>query len=139
MSIKGPTLEFYGIGVLLRGNFMIPKTYRRIVLAHRPPGEPAETDFRIEEVATPEPGARQVLVRVIYLSLDPYMRGRMRNVASYAAPVGIGEVMPGGAVGEVVASLHPNFKQGDIIEDRLGWQEYAIGDAATMRKLDPSI
>jgi NADPH-dependent curcumin reductase CurA len=105
---------------------MIPKTYRRIVLAHRPRGGPAETDFRVEEVATLEPGARQVLVRVIYLSLDPYMRGRMRDVASYAAPVGIGEVMPGGAVGEVVVSRHPNFKQGDIIEDRLGWQSHCV-------------
>ena len=77
----------------------------------------------------PEPGPRQVLVRVVYLSLDPYMRGRMRDAASYAAPVGIGEVMTGGTVGEVVKSNHPDFKVGDIVEDRLGWQEYAIGPA----------
>ena len=72
---------------------MITKTHRRVVLARRPPGEPSETDFRIEEVAVPEPGSGQVLVRVIYLSLDPYMRGRMRDAASYAAPVGIGTAL----------------------------------------------
>jgi NADPH-dependent curcumin reductase CurA len=81
---------------------MIPKTHRRIVLARRPPAEVAETDFRIEEVAVPEPGLGQILVRVIYLSLDPYMRGRMRDLPSYAAPVGLGEVMTGVTVGEVV-------------------------------------
>ena len=67
-----------------------PKTFRRVVLVRRPPGEPAESDFRVEEAATPAPGPNQVLVRVIYLSLDPYMRGRMRDAASYAAPVGLG-------------------------------------------------
>jgi len=117
---------------------MIPQTCRRVVLARRPPGEPAETDFRIEEIPVPEPGPGQVLVRVIYLSLDPYMRGRMRDVASYAAPVGIGEVMAGGTVGEVVKSNHPQLKVGDIVEDRLGWQEYAVG-GATLRKIDPSL
>jgi len=118
---------------------MIPKTHRRIVLARRPPAEVAESDFRIEEVATPEPGPRQVLVRVVYLSLDPYMRGRMRDAASYAAPVQLGEVMTGGTVGEVVQSSHPDFKVGDIVEDRLGWQEYAVGPGPAMRKVDASI
>jgi NADPH-dependent curcumin reductase CurA len=117
---------------------MIPNSHRRIVLTRRPPGEPSETDFRIEEVPVPEPGPREVLVRVIYLSLDPYMRGRMRDAASYATPVGIDEVMTGGTVGEVVKSNHPNFKVGDIVEDRLGWQEYAIG-GSTLRKVDPSL
>ncbi|HWB44614.1 MAG TPA: NADP-dependent oxidoreductase [Hyphomicrobiaceae bacterium] len=118
---------------------MLPKTYRRVVLARRPPGEVSESDFRIEEAPLPEPGPRQVLVRVIYLSLDPYMRGRMRDAASYAAPVQIGEVMTGGTVGEVVKSNHPDYKVGDIIEDRLGWQEYAIGPGPAMRKIDPSL
>jgi len=118
---------------------MIPKTCRRIVLARRPPAEPAESDFRIEEVPVPQPGPGQVLVRVIYLSLDPYMRGRMRDAASYAAPVGIGEVMTGGTVGEVVASNHTGFKVGDIVEERLGWQEYALSGGATLRKIDPSL
>jgi NADPH-dependent curcumin reductase CurA len=118
---------------------MIPKTHRRVVLARRPPAEVAEADFRVEEVPVPEPGPREVLVRVVYMSLDPYMRGRMRDAASYAAPVGIGEVMTGGTVGEVVKSNHPGFKVGDIVEDRLGWQEYAIGPGPAMRKVDATL
>ncbi len=117
----------------------IPKSYRRVVLVNRPPGEPAESDFRVEEVAMPEPRHGEVLVKVHYLSLDPYQRGRMREAASYAAAVGLGEVMTGGIVGEVVKSSHPVFKEGDIVEDRLGWQEYAIGGGATMRRVDPSL
>ena len=118
---------------------MIPKTHRRVVLVRRPPGEPAEADFRVEEAAVPEPGPREVLVRVVYLSLDPYQRGRMRDAASYAAPVGLGQVMTGGVVGEVVKSNHPDFAVGDIVEDRLGWQEYAIGGGPSLRKVDPKI
>lgn len=117
----------------------IPKTYRRVVLVRRPPGEPAESDFRVEEVATPQPRHGEVLVKVAYLSLDPYMRGRMRDAASYSAPVGLGEVMTGGIVGEVVASQNDAFKVGDIVEDRLGWQEYAIGGGPSMRKVDPAL
>jgi NADPH-dependent curcumin reductase CurA len=117
----------------------IPKTYRRVVLVRRPPGEPAESDFRVEEVAMPEPRHGEVLVKVAYLSLDPYQRGRMRDAASYASPVGLGEVMTGGIVGEVVKSSNPRFKEGDIVEDRLGWQEYAIGGAPSMRKVDASL
>lgn len=117
----------------------IPKTHRRVVLVRRPPGEPAESDFRVEEVPVPEPRHGEVLVKVHYLSLDPYQRGRMRDAASYASPVGLGEVMTGGTVGEVVASQHPDFKVGDIVEDRLGWQEYAIGGGPALRKVDPSL
>ncbi|MAI47155.1 MAG: NADP-dependent oxidoreductase [Hyphomicrobiaceae bacterium TMED74] len=114
-------------------------TYRRIVLKSRPPGEPSESDFALKEVPIPEIGPGQVLVRVLYLSLDPYMRGRMRDVASYAPPVGLGEVMTGGTVGQVVASNHPGLQVGDIVEDRLGWQEYGVGGGASMRKIDPSL
>jgi NADPH-dependent curcumin reductase CurA len=117
----------------------VPKTYRRVVLVRRPPGEPAESDFRVEEVPMPEPKHGEVLVKVAYLSLDPYQRGRMRDAASYAAPVGLGEVMTGGTVGAVVTSNNPRFAVGDTVEDRLGWQEYAIGGAASMRKVDPSL
>ena len=92
----------------------LPKSYRRVVLVRRPPGEPAESDFRVEEVPMPEPRHGEALVKVAYLSLDPYQRGRMREAASYAANVGLGEVMTGGVVGEVVASQHPGFKAGDI-------------------------
>lgn len=115
---------------------MIPNTHRRVVLVRRPPAEPAESDFRVEEAPVPEPGPREVLVRVVYLSLDPYQRGRMRDAASYAAPVALGEVMTGGTVGEVVKSNHPGFAIGDIVEDRLGWQEYAIGGGPSLRKVD---
>ena len=80
-----------------------------------------------------------MLVRVVYMSLDPYMRGRMRDAASYAAPVGIGDVMTGGTVGEVMKSNHPGFKVGDIVEDRLGWQEYALGPGPAMRKVDATL
>src|SRR5712671_3013559 len=118
---------------------MIPKTHRRVVLVRRPPGEPSESDFRVEEVAVPEPGPREVLVRVVYLSLDPYQRGRMRDAASYAAPVGLGEVMTGGVVGEVVTSQHSGFKVGDTVEGSLGWQEYAVGPGTALRKVDPSL
>jgi NADPH-dependent curcumin reductase CurA len=117
----------------------LAKTYRRVVLVRRPPGEPAESDFRVEEVPMPEPRYGEVLVKVAYLSLDPYQRGRMRDAASYAAAVGLGEVMTGGIVGEVVKSSNARFAVGDIVEDRLGWQEYAIGGGATMRKVDASL
>lgn len=118
---------------------MIPETCRRVVLVRRPAAEPSNEDFQIEEMAVPKPGPREVLVRVVYLSLDPYMRGRMRDAASYAPAVGLGEVMTGGTVGEVVQSNHPAYRVGDIVEDRLGWQEYAIGPGPAMRKIDPSI
>jgi NADPH-dependent curcumin reductase CurA len=116
----------------------IPATHRRIVLARRPPGEPVETDFRIEEVPVPEPGPGQFLARVVYLSLDPYMRGRMRDAKSYAAPVELGQVMTAGAVGQVVKSNHPDFQVGDIVEDTMGWQEYALGPGRAARRIDPA-
>jgi NADPH-dependent curcumin reductase CurA len=114
----------------------IPTYHRRVVLARRPPAEPVESDFRIEEVPVPEPGPGQFLSRVIYLSLDPYMRGRMRDARSYAPPVELGEVMTAGAVGEVVKSNHPHFQVGDIVEDSMGWQEYAVGPGRTARKIE---
>jgi NADPH-dependent curcumin reductase len=117
----------------------LPTTFRRVTLVRRPPGEPVETDFQVETAPMPATGPGQVLVRIIYLSLDPYMRGRMRDAASYAAPVGLGDVMPGGTVGEVVQSNHPGFRVGEIVEDRLGWQEYAVCNGATLRKIDPAI
>jgi NADPH-dependent curcumin reductase CurA len=129
-----------GLNVAWRQPIMsIPKSYRRVVLAGRPAGEPTEADFKIEDVPMPEPKHGEVLVKVAYMSLDPYMRGRMRQAASYAANVEIGDVMTGGVVGEVVKSLHPVFKVGDIVEESLGWQEYAIGGGPRMRKVDPSL
>src|SRR5712672_2213465 len=112
---------------------------KRIVLASRPVGEPRPSDFRIEEYAAPTPGPDQVLLRTIWLSLDPYMRGRMSDGPSYAQPVPIGGVMEGGTVSEVIASNNPAFTKGDIVLSRAGWQTYAISDGKGLAKIDPKI
>ena len=117
---------------------MIPTTHRRVCLAARPVGYPRESDFRLVEAAVPEPGAGEFLVRVVYLSLDPYMRGRMSDARSYVPPVALGDVMEGGTVGEVVRSTHPGFAVGDVVEGRLGWQEYAVSAGKGVRKVDPA-
>jgi NADPH-dependent curcumin reductase CurA len=111
---------------------------RRIVLASRPDGEPTLESFRLEMAPAPEPGAGEVLVRTRWLSLDPYMRGRMSPAKSYAKPVEIGEVMEGGTVGEVVASRNDAFREGDLVLGRSGWQEWAVSDGVGLRKLDPN-
>jgi len=110
----------------------------RIILAARPDGVPKKNDFRLVETPVPEPGKGEVVVRSIYLSLDPYMRGRMNDTKSYAKPVGIGEVMEGGVVGQIAASNNEKFAEGDIVFGYLGWQEYALSDGTGLRKLDPS-
>ena len=115
---------------------MMRNQNRKIVLAARPSGLPAEGDFRLVEEAMPEPGAGEVLVRGVYLSLDPYMRGRLNDAPSYAPPVGLGEVMVGGAVGEVMRSEDPGFAPGDVVEGPLGWQEYGVATASALRKVD---
>ena len=99
---------------------------RRIVLAARPHGEPNASHFRMEEGRVPHPGESEVLLRNRWLSLDPYMRGRMSAAKSYAEPVGIGEVMVGGTVSEVVASQHPDFAAGETVVAFGGWQDYAV-------------
>lgn len=117
----------------------IPASHRRIVLASRPQGMVSLENFRLEEVPVPEPGPGQILVRQVYQSLDPYMRGRMNDGPSYAPPVQIGEVMEAGGVGEVVASQHPDYKVGEIVEGRLGWQEYCVPGYERLRKVDTSL
>ena len=112
---------------------------RRIVLAARPTGEPQESDFRLDESGIAQPGPGQMLVRTIYLSLDPYMRGRMSAARSYAPPVEVGDVMVGGAVSEVIESQHADFRPGDLVEGRTGWQDYALSDGKGLRKVDPSL
>ncbi len=114
-------------------------TNTRILLASRPVGEPTGADFQIESAPIPDSGDGQVLLRTIYLSLDPYMRGRMRAGPSYAAALQIGEVMTGGAVAEVVESRAPGFAVGDIVNAHIGWQSHAVMDAADLRKVDPSL
>ena len=108
---------------------------RRIVLASRPQGAPKPDNFRLETTAMPQPGEGQIALKTLFLSLDPYMRGRMNDAASYAAPVGIGEVMTGEVVGRVTASQAAGFAEGDLVAGRTGWQEWAIGDAKSVRKL----
>lgn len=112
---------------------------RRIVLASRPQGAPTPENFRLETSAAPEPGEGQVLLKTLFLSLDPYMRGRMSDAPSYSPPVGIGEVMTGEVVGRVTASRAAGFAEGDLVAGRTGWQEWAIGDAKTVRKLPDTI
>jgi NADPH:quinone reductase len=117
----------------------MPQTNKQITLAARPKGMPKESDFKLIESPVPEPEAGQILVRMLYISVDPYMRGRMNDVKSYAPAVQIGEVMGGGAVGEVSASKNVRFQVGDAVEGFFGWQQYAISDGEGVRKLDPSL
>ena len=112
---------------------------RRIVLASRPVGAPTPDDFRLEESALPAPAAGQLLLRTLYLSLDPYMRGRMSDAPSYAAPVAVGEVMVGGTVSRVEASQHPDFQAGDLVLGQTGWQSHALSDGKGLVKLDPAM
>ena len=111
---------------------------RQIVLQSRPEGEPSESHFALNEAPAPEPGKGQFLARTIYLSLDPYMRGRMSDRASYARPAEPGQPMVGGTVGQVVRSNHPGFATGDSILGDWGWQEYGLSDGLGVRKLDPA-
>ena len=112
---------------------------KRVVLAARPVGEPKQADFRVEDYPIPTPGEGRVLVRTIWLSLDPYMRGRMSDGPSYATPVPIDGVMEGGTVNEVLASHHPGFAKGDIVLARSGWQTHALSDGKDLRKVDPQL
>jgi len=110
---------------------------RQIVLASRPDGAPVRANFDLRESAVPKPENGQVLLRTVYLSLDPYMRLRMEDAASYANPVKIGAVMVGGTVGRVIETLHPDFKVGDWVLGYVGWQDYALSDGTGLTVLDP--
>jgi len=116
----------------------MPDTTRRIVLARRPQGAPVPEDFRLEEAPLAPHGPGEVLARTVWLSLDPYMRGRMSEGPSYAAPVAVGGVMEAEVVGEVEASADPAFRAGDIVRGRGGWQSRFVLPAAQLRKVDPA-
>lgn len=107
----------------------------KVVLAARPEAGVRESDFRLEEAPVPQPAEGEVLVKVRWLSLDPYMRGRMNEGRSYAARVEIGDVMVGGTVGEIVASRHPKFAPGDRVVGLLGWQRYGLSDGRGLHPL----
>lgn len=108
---------------------------RRIVIDARPRGAPVPSDFRLEETPVPAPGEGQVLLRTLYLSLDPYMRGRMSEAPSYAPPLGLGEVMVGGTVGRVIASRNSAFHEGDLVLGNAGWQDYTLSDGSDLTPL----
>ena len=112
---------------------------KRVVLVSRPVGEPKASDFRVEPCPQPSPGEGEVLLRTIWLSLDPYMRGRMSDGPSYATPVPIGGVMEGGTVCEVIASNNPGFAKADIVLARAGWQTHALSDGKGLSRIDPKL
>ena len=124
---------------------MPPTTNRRVLLRSRPVGEPKPTDFEIVDAPLPAPGDGDILCRTVWLSLDPYMRGRMNDVKSYSAPVELGQPMVGGTVSEVVESRHPGFTAGDFVLGYGGWQTYHVARAGASPgpfgplKLDPRV
>ncbi len=111
-------------------------TYQHIVLASRPNGVVSVDNFRLESAPIPSISAGQVLVRNHYLSLDPYMRMRMEDLKSYAAPQALDAVMVGGTAGEVVASNNPKFAVGDKVVGMLGWSEMGVDDGSMLKKVD---
>jgi NADPH-dependent curcumin reductase CurA len=113
--------------------------WRKIILTKRPVGMPVETDFRIDESALSAPGDNEFLARVTHLSVDPYMRGRMREAASYAQPVALGEVMTGAGVARVIESRSARFAVGDYVTAITGWQTHFLSDGRGVRKLDPAV
>ncbi|EJG0026508.1 MULTISPECIES: NADP-dependent oxidoreductase [Vibrio] len=115
---------------------MTNATNRRIVLASRPHGAPTQENFRLEEVTKPTPREGEMLLRTVYLSLDPYMRGRMSDAESYADPVAIDDVMVGGTVCQVETSNHPDYEAGEwVLAYTVGWQDYAISTGEMVIKL----
>jgi NADPH-dependent curcumin reductase CurA len=112
---------------------------QRIVLASRPAGDAKASDFRLEEFAPPAPELGEVFLQTKWLSLDPYMRGRMIDGPSYAKPVALGAVMIGGTVSEVVTSKADGFTPGDIVLGQTGWQTHAVAKGDALRRLDASV
>ena len=113
-------------------------TQRSILLASRPTGAATLENFQLSETPVPQPAAGELLVRNIWMSLDPYMRGRMNAAKSYAAPNEVGQPMGGQGVGEVMASHHPDFASGDIVVGPFGWSTHALSDGTDLRKVDPA-
>lgn len=112
---------------------------RQITLASRPVGVPTPANFALVETPIPQPGEGQLLLRNLYLSLDPYMRGRMSDAESYAAPMAVGDVMVGGTVARVLASDDAQYRVGDLVLAYGGWQDYALSDGSSLSRLDPAM
>ncbi|HXA48728.1 MAG TPA: NADP-dependent oxidoreductase [Candidatus Acidoferrum sp.] len=117
----------------------VPSTNRQITLAARPVGLPKESDFALLESPLPQPGRGEALIQSLYLSVDPYMYGRVKGPTQVGKSVQVGEVMMGGVVGRVMASNDPRFAPEDIVEGMLGWQEYAVAPAKALRKIDTQV
>ena len=111
---------------------------RLVLLARRPNGAPVAEDFEHAQTDLPEPASGEMLLRTVYLSLDPYMRGRMNAEKSYADPVPVGGVMEGGTVSVVEKSNGGKFAEGDIVVGRAGWQDYMVSDGVSLSKVDPA-
>ena len=112
---------------------------KEIRLANRPKGMPTFDNFQFVDASMPQPGDGEVLLRTLYISVDPYLRGRMREGKSYIAPFEVGEVISSGVVGEVIESRAPAFQKGDIVTGMLGWRLHSIARAEELRKVDPRI
>ena len=112
---------------------------QRIVLNSRPIGKPIVDNFRLEELTASTPIEGQLLLKTLYLSLDPYMRGRLSDSASYAAPIEVGQVIVGGTVSRVEVSNHPAYHEGDLVLGQSGWQSHAVSDGTGLTKLDPEM
>lgn len=117
----------------------MPATLRQFRLAARPVGLPKESDFNLVELPIPALQSNEVLVRTLYLSVDPYMRGRITGIRTYADPVNIGDVMVGGAVGEIIESNSTGLQPGDFVAGYWGWQDHAVASASWLQKLDPRL
>jgi NADPH-dependent curcumin reductase CurA len=120
---------------------MSERQNRQIVLERRPVGEPREDDFKLVTTTIANPGEGEMLLKTLWLSLDPYMRGRMNDAKSYAPPVRLGGLMVGGTVSQVLASKIPEYQAGDVVSGNHGWQEFAIGRPGDDRldKVDPDL
>jgi NADPH-dependent curcumin reductase CurA len=112
---------------------------KEIRFANRPAGMPTLDTFQIVETETPQPNDGEVLVRSLYFSVDPYLRGRMREAKSYVAPFKLGDVITSGAVGEVIESRSPAFQSGDVVSGMLGWRLYNVAKANELHKVDPRL
>ncbi|MCC5803693.1 NADP-dependent oxidoreductase [Rossellomorea vietnamensis] len=118
---------------------MLPEKQQQIQLVSRPEGMPVKEDFLYKEIDVPQPSNGEVLVKTIYLSVDPYMRGRMSDAKSYVEPFQLNEALAGGVVGEIVESKSAHFQKGDFVVGMLPWQEYSVAKEKEVRTIDPDV
>ena len=128
----------FGTNTHVEGGCIMPKNQQQIQLARRPKGVPVHDDFRFETIAVPEPKDGEVLVKTSYVSVDPYMRGRMQDTKSYVEPFALDEAITGGVIAEVLTD-GDKLKKGDVVIGNLAWQEYSAVNESALRKLDTDI